>query len=343
MKQIHKLVATSLLCGPALLLSACDDSSNGGDSGTINIGLPEGLYLSLLNATDGTYYGYDSTTGVLTDLNEKAATSQDESIQNMQITDTSVIGHFLHWPLASEEHEEEAAAEEEEHAHEEGELEMYYLLMYPEYQPGSAVDADSFSVIAHFHDADLAAHTSEDFRDAEAGSQAAEMLEMLNAHVAEQLALEDEISEVLPAGQTLCRAYIDPVAAAELAHEEEAAGEEEAHDHGELVHFALTDTGRVYFYEEHEGALEQLQGFVTLDDVAGIEDCTRTTIARASDDGVLVFVPDTQTLYLVDAHDGGNYHQHSSWAAAELMPEGSRADLIAILGEGESDHDHDHE
>ena len=340
MKQTNKLLAATLLCGPALLLSACDDSSNN-DSDTINIGLPEGLYLSLLNASDGSYYGYDSTSGVLTDLNEKAASSQDESIQNMQITDTSVIGHFLHWPLAAEEHEEEAGAEDE-HAHEEGELEMYYLLMYPEYVPGSSVDADSFAVIAHFHDDDLAAHTSEDFRDAEAGSQAAEMFEQLNAHVAEQQALEDEISEVLPAGQTLCRAFIDPVAAAELAHAEEAATEESAHEHGELVHFALTDSGRVYFYEEHEGALEDLQGFVTLDDVAAIQDCSRTTIARASDEGVLIFVPDTQTLYLVDAH-GGDYHQHSSWAAAELMPEGTRADLIAILGEGESDHDHDHE
>jgi hypothetical protein len=166
-------------------------------------------------------------------------------------------------------------------------------------------------------------------------------LERLNSFVTKQKALEEEIAEVIPDGEQLCRAYVDPYVEFEL--EQEAAAEEgtEEHAHGALVHFALTESGRVYFFEEHEGALEQIQGFVSLDDVVTISDCNRTTIARVSEDGVIVFVPDTQLLYLVDSH-GGDFHQHSTWATSLLMPEGVNADMIAIIGSGE-EHDHDHE
>jgi hypothetical protein len=106
------------------------------------------------------------------------------------------------------------------------------------------------------------------------------------------------------------------------------------------MHFALTEIGRVYFFEEHEGVLEQTQGFVALDDVVSISDCNRTTIARVSDEGILIFIPDTQRLYLVDSH-GADFHQHSTWAISLLMPEGMSADLLAVIGSS-SDHDHDH-
>ncbi len=327
MNNTSKILISSVLAAQAALISGCDDSSNSadGDSSIIDLGMPEELHLSLLNASTGAFYGYDSTNLMLTDINEAAASSQDSGVQNLQITDTSTIGHFLHWPDAYE-------SDGEDH------LDMKYLLMLPEYMAGDAIDADAFSKLVHFHGTDLAAHTAEEFNNPEPGSAVEAAFTRLNAFVAEQEALFDEVAEALPAGQQLCRAFVDPHLA--LEHEHEAKAEEE-HEHGELAHFALTDSGRVYIFHEEENGLEQAQGFVKLDDVTSILDCNRTTVARASDDGILVFVPETQLLYLVDSH-GSDFHQHATWAVSELLPQGVRADLIAVLGAG-SEHDHDHE
>ncbi|MCG8486589.1 MAG: hypothetical protein MI756_03890 [Chromatiales bacterium] len=331
MKHTSKLFFASILCTQAFLFNGCGGSSsnNSSDDGT-NLGLPAEMQLIMLNALTGAYYSFDSTTETRTDINEMAAASQDSAVQNLQITDTSTIGHFFHWPDFRLSGTEEL-------------LDMKYLLMVPEYTPGDPIDADQFVQLAHLHGEELAAHSAEEFRDPEAGSNIAAGLERLNSFVDKQKDLEEEIAEVIPAGEQLCRAYVDPYLQFEL--EQEAGAEEgeggEEHAHGALVHFALTESGRVYFYEEHEGALEELQGFVTLDDVVTISDCNRTTIARVSEDGVLIFIPDTQLLYLVDAH-GGDFHQHSTWATSLLMPEGVNADMIAIIGGGE-EHDHDHE
>ncbi len=348
MQLTNKLLIASLLAGPALLMSACNDSGNSSNSGekVIETGLPGGLNLSLLNAVDGAFYNYNTSSEIRLDLNEQAASSQDSAVQQLMITDTSVIGHFMYWADGELDHDHDTKAEED-HDHEEGELETWFLLMRPSYQPGSPVDADQFVFSAHFHGDELAAHSAEQYRNPEPGSNVAEGLERLNHYVEEQAALQDEVAEALTSeGETLCRAYVDPYVLAELAHDEEEhegeAAKAEGDEHEEvLVHYALSDSGRMYFFEEHEGALESMQGFVKLDDTSSIQDCSRTTIARVSEEGVLVFVPDTQKLYLVDSHDGGDFHQHSSWEVSDILPNGVRADLIAILGEGE-EHDHDH-
>jgi hypothetical protein len=329
MKYVSKLFFASLLCTQAFLFGGCNSSSSSDSSDDeTTLGLPEDMHLIMLNALNGAYYSFDSSTETRTDLNELAAASMDSAVQNLQITDTSTIGHFFHWPDFRVANEEEL-------------LDMKYLLMRPGYTPGEVIDADQFVQLVHFHGDELAAHDSEEFRDPEAGSNKAAGLERLNSFVEKQQALEEEIAEVLPAGEQLCRAYVDPYLQFEIEQEAGDEEESEAHDHGELVHFALTESGRVYFFEEHEEALEQTQGFVALDDVVSISDCNRTTIARVSDDGILIFIPDTQLLYLVDSH-GADYHQHSTWAISLLMPEGVNVDLLAIIGSG-SEHDHDHE
>ncbi|KAG1651233.1 hypothetical protein GQR58_027371 [Nymphon striatum] len=179
--------------------------------------------------------------------------------------------------------------------------------------------------LTHFHDDTLAAHSADEFENLEAGSGKALAMERLNNFVAEQKELEEEVAEEEEAEGT------------ETATEET----EEEHEHGELVHYALDTTGRMYFFEEHEDGLEEMQGFVQLDNVSSIMDCSRTTIARVSEEGVLVFIPDTQLLYLVDAH-GGDFHQHSTWPVSALLPENETTDLVALIGSGE-EHDHDHE
>lgn len=347
MSPLNRNILAPVFVGAALLLAGCEGDDANNSAGTIDVGMPEGFILAMLDSTDGAFHAYDSTSKQRIDLNAKAAASQDESIQNMRIDSVADIGHFLHWPDSGEEHDHVAKSEGDEH--EEAELEQKFLLMQPNYQRGSAIDSDSFSVLVHLHDDELAGHTASEYASASEGSALAEELERLNLFVTEQQDLHDELSEALPTDQTLCRAFVDPYLHAEHAHEEEQhandevtpAKTEEMHE-GELIHYALTDSGRVYFFEEDDGALEEAQSHIDLTDVITIADCDRTTIARASDEGILIYVPDTQYLYLVDAHEGSSFHQHSRYDVSRLVPAGESADLMAIVGEGD-DHDHDHE
>lgn len=326
---MKKWIALPALVAGALMLSSCgssssSSSSNPADSGTAT-GLPEKLHLNLVNATSGAYYSYDTSTGKRVNLNELAAASEESAVQKLQLKDTSVLGHFFHWA----DFRVVNGVEKKD---------MKYVLMRPTYTPGNTIDSDQFIQLAHFHGETLAAHSADEFANPEAGSNKEAGLQRLNSAVTAQKELKEELSEVMPAGETLCRAFIDPYIQFEQAQKTAAAAEAE-HAHGELMHFALSNTGRVYFFKEKDEKLQQAQGFVKLDDVVTIENCSRTTIARASDDGVLVFIPDTQKLYLVDAH-GGDYHQHSTWSLSTLLPAGERADMVAIIGAGAT---HEHE
>ncbi|MES9863322.1 MAG: hypothetical protein ABW157_04555 [Candidatus Thiodiazotropha sp. LLP2] len=149
MKHISKLCFASLLCTLALLFTGCggSSSSNSSDNDT-TLGLPGEMHLIMLNALNGAYYSFDTTTESRTDLNELAAASQDSAVQNLQITDTSTIGYFFHWPDFRVANGEEL-------------LDMKYLLMRPDYTPGDPIDADQFVQLAHLHDDELAAHSAE--------------------------------------------------------------------------------------------------------------------------------------------------------------------------------------
>ncbi len=312
------------------LLTGCGGSSSsdsgGGDTETNDV-LPDGLTLSFVDASSPKYIAYNTTTETSVDLNDLAASSGDSAVQKLAISDTSTIGFFYNW--ADFRMVDGVAT-----------TDMKYLLMKPSYtyQSGATIDSDQFVQLVHFHDDDLAAHSADEFADPEVGSAREAALIRLNDSVTDQQTLETEVAGVLPADQTLCRAYVDPYL--QFEHENEAA--EAEHDHGDLIHFALTESGRVYFYKENASeALESVQPFVELDGVSSISDCSRTTIARVSEDGVLVFIPDVQTLYLVDNH-GADYHQHSVWDLADILPSGFHADMMAAIGEG-SEHDHEHE
>lgn len=325
------LLTASLLTGcdgSSSSSSSSDSDSSGGD------GLPEGLLLNFVDANSAGYVSYDTDTGKTTDLNELAASSGESSIQNLEITDTSKIGHFFHWPDFREVRGEEVT-------------DMKYLLMVPDYtyMSGAEIDSDQFVQLVHMHGEDFGAHSADEFADPVEGSQKADGLARLNAFVTEQDELEDEVSgALLTEGQTLCRAFVDPYIKFELEHEEEEGHEEEGHEHGELVHFGLTDSGRIYFFEENEETetLESTQSFVALTDVVTISDCSRTTIARVSEDGIIVFIPDSQKLYLVDNH-GAEWHEHQNWDLSDILPDGFHADLMSVIGEGGEHEDHDHE
>ncbi|MBN2646260.1 MAG: hypothetical protein JXR44_00570 [Thiotrichales bacterium] len=340
-----------ILSFSTLLLSGC-----GGGSGSSPLppaqepaaeprflGLPAGLTLSMVDTHGLKYYAFNTDSETLTDLNALADASSDSAVQALRISDASLLGSFLQWP----DFRVVNAVEK---------LDGKYLLMKPAYQAGTAVIAGTadnpgdFTQLTHFHDTELAAHSDAEFYGADSCTQADQDagtcsgkyygMQRLNAFVAEQNELEAELAGVLPQDQTLCRAYVDPYQKFEL----EQATAEETHAHGDLMHFALTESGRIYFYTEGENGLQSAQGFVALNGLSSenpIMNCARTAVSRVSEEGILVFVPETQKLYLVDSH-GGDFHQHSQWDLADLLPQGVTVDLMAILGEG-SHEEHAHE
>ena len=325
--QMKLFTKTALVAAMAtLLLSGCGGSSSPEEE-SHKSGLPEGLTLSFIDAYSAQYFSLNTDTNSVIDLNDLAIKSGDSAIQKLALSDSSSLGSVFFWPDFREVNGKDR-------------FDGKYLVMKPSYELGATIDSDDFVHLVHFHGTDLAAHTADEFANPEAGSGKAIAMKRLNDFVAEQVALMDEVSEVLPSDQEICRVYVDPYLQYEAKHSHGESSEEGEHAHGDLIHFALTKTGHVFFYTEEEGVLKASQGFVKLDGVSRINSCDRTTIARSSDDGVLIFVPDSQSLYLVDSH-GADYHQHSKWSVQELLQDQRmHVDMMAVLGAGAEEHSH---
>lgn len=358
MNYTSKIAILSSVVAASFGLGGCGSSSSSSDgSNDLPLSYAEGLKLTVVSAMDGAFYSYDTCTGELVDLND------DPDTNLINITGAPVPGHFLVAPVSHEDHEGEEKAEDE---HDEEELAFKFLLMNnDDYQSGSEVTANDFSVLfqyheehhdeegeaghdEHEHEAELEAYPASEYSGDSVDPERVEELEDLNEFVTEQAELSEEVEEALTVlGKNLCRAYIDPYMAHEHEHEEdEAAKAEDEHDHEEvLVHYALSTDGNMYFFEENEETeeLTSMQEIpVKLTGTTTIADCNTTSIGRINEEGVMVFVEDTQMLYLVDSHDGADFHLHSSVAVSDVLPAGVHANLIAITGEG-GEHDHDHE
>lgn len=352
------LAKGSVLLVSAALLTACGgaSSTNNNEDGKTpsgsSVNLPDGKNLVLIDASSTKHYLYNTTTEKSLDLNDEASKSGDQSVQNLAVSDPSTIGSFFLW---ADDANGDGTINDEK-----------VVLMKPNYQAGTAIDHTNMQYLAHFHGEEFAAHAASEFNPATygdnwAGSKKEKGLARLNAYVTKQKELFDEVDEALKtaaAGQILCRAFVDPRAGAEHEGEEHnhgvtprAEAGHEAHAEKPAVHIALTNSGRMYFMAEKDGAMALTQDtFVALTGVSGIENCAKTGITRASDNGVLVFVEDSQKIYLVDNH-GADWHEHSNWDISKLMPAGFHADYVAALGAGEGAHDehddghdeHDHE
>lgn len=336
--NFSNLAKGSVLIVSAALLTACGGSSSSSDENPTgsSVNLPDGKNLVFIDASSPMHYRYNTTTEKATDINDEASKSGETAVQNLAVNDVSVIGSFFFW---ADDKDADGSIDDEK-----------ILLMKPGYQSGGTIDHTNMQYLAHFHGEELAAHAASEFDSAQAnweGSTKQAGLARLNSYVTKQKELFDEVDEALEtlaAGQTLCKAYIDPYAGAEHEGEAHAHVAAEAEEEEHVVHIALTNTGRLYFMEEEEGALKLSQDtFVALTGVSSIDNCAKTEITRVNEHGVLIFVEASQKVYMVDTH-GGDWHEHSNWDISQLMPSGFHADFMAALGAGsEDDHDHDHE
>jgi len=199
--------------------------------------------------------------------------------------------------------------------------------------------------LGHFHEennvAVFAAHSGDEFDPAVASTKKLGAIKAFNMHMKEQNEIKEEITEALPSGETLCNYFV-------LGHEEHENHEEEGEDHNETEHkeeeaaphIALTTSGKVYIFEEHEEGLEQSQSAFTLDGVTACKE-NEISIIQNDDHGVLIFAAQSQKLYLADSH-GEDFHIHSTWDADRFLPTGFTPTMFTGIGEGEDDHHHDY-
>ncbi|MBN2895381.1 MAG: hypothetical protein JXK05_05770 [Campylobacterales bacterium] len=117
----------------------------------------------------------------------------------------------------------------------------------------------------------------------------------------------------------------------EHAHEENAT---EAH---EALHFAISKSAKLYILQEGDAGLVPIKGQVVVA-LEGATTCNEdeSGITGYGEAGVLIFLAQTQTLYLVDSY-GLDYHQHSRWHLEEFLPKGFSAMQMVGLGEGAHD------
>lgn len=155
-------------------------------------------------------------------------------------------------------------------------------------------------------------------------------MQRLNTYMAEQIQLKQDIANVNDSEGNSILAVDDICNFHTTAHEHEGAIEK--------MHFVIGKNGALYTYENENGTIE----FKDSTKVADSCEVGKSGISSA-EEGVLVYLGTTSKLYLVDSHDGGDSHVHSTWDLSEILGAGRSLDMMVGIGEVEHDDDHDEE
>lgn len=331
------LKVTGMALGALLTFAGCGGSSgstSSNDNSTNSTSAPSGTetgqekVLYFYNHLTDQQYSFDTSTGKATNQNTainndyNTAENNDDTLRSYIDMAGKDDGRLIYW------------------LDDEDEKIVMVKASY-NYATDGNLTYDDFYYLAHFHGTEIAAHSNEEFSPDSNETETikakkAAALARLNVHLAEQEEIKAEISEALVnlgSGETLCNFFVP-----EHHHEDE----EEGHEEEATTHYALTNTGKVYFFQENNSSLELFQN--TAVHLTGASSCvaTESGITSSSEHGVYIFLKETQTLYLVDEH-GEDYHEHSKWKLTEFMPSSFEATQMVSLNIGDAEDDHDHE
>lgn len=185
---------------------------------------------------------------------------------------------------------------------------------------------EDFYYLDHLHDGGRHPHANDEFNVTAGGKY--ESMIRLNEYFAEQEQLKSDLKAsiadeaIVGAGQTsqdLCDFYT-------------------VHHEDEKHYYALGTNGNIYTFDDSTTTFKD----VTLVSSAGCEAGKSGMVA--AEDGVLVYLGSTATLYLVDSHEDGVSHVHSEWDISEVIGDGHGVDMMVGIGALEHEgEDHDHE
>jgi hypothetical protein len=308
MKTNFKL---SLALSSLLLFSGCgsDDDDNNNDevvnenSGVSNVEIDGDKTLFFYNSNTGKQFTFETNSSKWNNLNS----DENSSFYTLD----KEAGKMFYWA------DQPAETIDEK---------IVMLKENYDFETDGNLTYENFLYLGHFHDSELASHSPSEFSPENIVEAKEKALIRLNTYFSHQLEIRDEISEAMEdENQTLCNFFVPTHEHDEEEHEEEA-----------IPHYAISETGIVYVFEEGENGLEKV-GYVPLN---GVSECSKNESGMTSSgEGVFVFSGETQKLYLVDSHDDGDYHEHSNWSLSELIP---NFEATQMIGFGSGEHAHEY-
>ncbi len=273
-----------------LMLSGCgsDSSSNNSVSDPLELE-SDGKTLIFYSASTNEQYAFNVDSESTTDLN---------AITNFTMNPNDA-GRLFVW--IDNKGDDNASNDEEK-----------VLMFTQEYDfahDGNATSED-FYYLGHFHSHtddhnmtsyELAAHDNDEFNVTD-GAKYNAMLR-LNTYLAAQENLKTELTSLLPAqANGIC-----------MFHQFE-------NEEGATFYYVMGTNGTMYIYDS---------AYTFKDSVAVSSNCESNGVGISStEDGVLLFLSNTQKVYSVDSHEDGVYHVHNSWDLSDLLGSGKSAQMM---------------
>jgi len=330
--QKKSILLSALLLGATITFSGCGDSSSDDHGEEHNeLGIEQdGKTLFFYSSSTNDHFAYGVDEEKLENLNG----SDDEDLANFNMS-AEDQGKFFIW--VDNKGDDNASNDEEK------------IVMFKKdytFQTDVNVTHEDFYYLGHYHAQEedgethyhLAAHTNEEFDlsnvpEADLPTNPKyKGLMRLNAFIQSQLTIQTNIENslaILATPATLC-------------------GFKSITNDTGTRNYAMGTDGQLYVFNNTLSA-ENTYGYV--DQAVVSESCEEnkmgiSSVSHADENGVLVYEATSQKLYLVDSHDGGIYHVHSTFEASEIIGDASAEMMTSIIPTGyeadENHDDHDH-
>ena len=189
------------------------------------------------------------------------------------------------------------------------------------------------------HEYELAAHTNDEFNDTNVSSEAYLAIQRLNAYLAAQETLKESLRNAIASVENPSDDICNYYTLKHEGHEEDEGDVHEEEEHEEDTQFVLGTNGRLYVFHDDNGTFEFKDS--TLISSSGCS--PRESGVSPTSEGVLVYLKQTATLYLVDSHGDARTHVHSSWDISDVVGDGNSIDMMVGIKTVEIEGDaHDH-
>lgn len=317
----YSTVLSALLLSASVFMSGCSESSDSNNSSeSAELELEQsGKVLMFYSTSSNNHIAYEVDDAHTTDLNT------DTEMTNF-VMNSSDKGKFFIW--VDNKGDDNASNDEEKV--------VMFNQDYSFAKDGNATYED-FYYLGHFHEEEengethnhIAAHTNEEFdlSDVPAADLATHgkhiALNRLNTYLSTQseisTTLETKLSE-LTTSTTLC-------------------GMKSITNDNGTRYYAMGVNGKLYVYDDAYTFIDGVQ----ITDSCEVNKMGISAVSHHDENGVLVFENNSQKLYLVDSHDGGIYHVHSTVDASKVVGTRSVEMMASLVPMGyEPDEDHDH-
>jgi len=303
----HTKIATVTLAAITLLLSGCG-SDNSSSTETLDLESAKKV-LYFYGAGSNEQYAYFVETNTVENLNDDNVTAMDASKNGSLFYFLDDLG--------------------DANASNDVDKVLMFNASYSFANDGNAT-WENFYYLDHLHDGEHHPHANDEF-DVTSGGKFDTMIR-LNKYLAEQEQLKSDLKSsiadesIVGVGQTspdICNFYT-------VTHA----------DDNEVHYYVLGTNGSAYTFDDTATNFRD----VTLVSSAGCEIGKSGMVA--AEDGVLIYLGSTSTVYLLDAHKDGVSHIHSQWDISELLGDTNAIEMMVGIGALEhdgDDHDHDHE